>query len=170
MNKRVIFAAVAALLMLAGCAREGMNFYRGTYGYVLSGTMTCENVDSAVTRIFDLSSEQGIMHIEPAGDCAVLTLKSFLGGVDVLNADISGKNISIRPAKRRISVGGKEITVTVNGSGYKTNDLIVCDLKYTGEDFDIVVVSGEGLVVELLDTLHYKINDSSVNLVASKER
>lgn len=170
MNKRVIFVMASALLMLGGCAREGMNFYRGTYGYALSGTMTCENIDSATIRVFDLSSEQGVMHIEPSGDGAVMTMKNFFGGVYVFDADISGKNISIRPATRRTSVSGKDITVSVSGSGYKTNDLIVCDLKYSGEDFYLVVTPEGEYITERSDTLNYRIKDSSVKLVASKEQ
>lgn len=170
MNRKVIFSMAAVLMISAGCTKEGMNFFKGTYGYVLSGTITCENVDSTLTRVFDISSEQGIMHIEPVGIAAVMTLKNFLGGVEVFKADISGKNISILSSQRRISVGIGETTVTVSGSGYKTNDLIVCKLKYSSADFNILEITDSEYVVGKVDTVRYRIKDSSINLVASKEQ
>lgn len=137
---------MAAVLLIAvtACKKEGPEFFRGRYGYSVSGTIKCECTTlegDTEQRTFAVADEQGVMHIEPHGSQMVMTTKDIGGGVTVFDATVSGTEISTKPLAKRIKVrsGGilsaEEIDVTVECSGYKSNGLIVMEMKISAPDF-----------------------------------
>lgn len=44
--KRALMTAAVLLMTLASCKKEGPGFFQGTYGYTISGTVTCGYTDA----------------------------------------------------------------------------------------------------------------------------
>lgn len=173
-------------LVVTGCSKEGTGFFRGTYGYTISGTLECRydvEPDSGEgtqtsTGNFQLVDEQGIMHIEPHGDATVMTMKDYSGSVQVYDVEIDGKDITVKPHERKVKlivtddirVVDEEtgislpecvtVDVTVSGHGYKTGELMVLELEYGGGTFE----AGPAL-----SRTTYTIAGSSVSCVATRE-
>ena len=184
--KRYALALICLLAsVLAGCNKEGTAFFRGTYGYTVSGTLECryelsssEDVKVADVKSFQLVDEQGIMHIEPHGDATVMTMKDYTGSVQVFDVEIDGRDITVKPHGRKVKLRMDNdirindedtgitlpdyvtVDVTVSGHGYKTGGLMVLELEYKGGTFEAGPV---------LTPTTYTITGSSVDCVATRE-
>lgn len=159
--------AAVLLMALTACKKEGPGFFQGTYGYTISGTITCEYKDAEdetqQQKKFSVKDEQGIMHIEPHGEGMVMTAKETLGGVTVFETTVSGTEISVKPLEKKVRIytdallqSNVSIDATVSGQGYKTGKLVVIEMKISGPDFT------DGGVT-------YRIIESDVKLVATEQ-
>lgn len=179
--KKVIVACCAALVLFASCAKDGPKFFQGTYGYKISGSLECEYVDTVdsvpqkLSRTLSLATEQGIMHVEPHGSGMVVTMSATGSDAYVFEASVSGTEITLSPIARKVTVvveanskqsesqsSGtvKSVDVTMRGTGYKTNGLMVMDLKCEGPDFTVEFRK---------DTVTYHITGCDVRCVANME-
>ncbi len=137
----MIAAVVFALAAIVSCRKEGVPFFRGSYGYVTSGqlTLSYEEGDLSMTRECQIPRERGILRIEPKGGDAVVTMSSIGGDAVVFDAVVDGTDIELKPAERNVTltVGGDVVNVSmfVSGKGYKTNGLLVLDLTYKSVPF-----------------------------------
>lgn len=148
MNIRNNILGIAAALMcvaaLSSCTKGGMNFFRGSYGYVCSGSIVCESEMQGTVEC-PVLNESGSLHIEPKGNAAVVTLTSVTGNVQVFDAVVNGSDIILLPISRTlyVDVKGEEsqqmtsIPVTMSGKGYKTNGLMVIAFGVSGDDFQV---------------------------------
>lgn len=162
-NYRNLFHCAALLLSLAfavSCAKEGMDFFRGTYGYSTGGSLTLEYQDEETEEALEchasLVPETGIIHIEPKDSTAVLTMRSLVGQTQVFDAEIKGTEIELKPQKRTVSlnlqVDGLEdvqsVVLEVSGRGYKTNGLLVIEMKYEGSFTSDLIMGGRTFTVK----------------------
>lgn len=126
-------------------------------------------------RIIPLVMEQGIMHVEPHGGGMVVTMSATGQDAYVFDASVSGTEITLSPIKRKVRVMVesvpesselpsvqmvKSVDLTLRGTGYKSNGLMVLDFECTGEDFTV-----ESLTAKTT----YHIVGSDVHCVANKE-
>lgn len=170
LNKYIsIAAAVLSLAAFCSCSKQGVDFFRGSYGFVTSGMVTCsyevETEEGEVeTKEIEcpVAPERGVLRIEPASDKAVLTMSTISGEALVFPAEINGTEISLGTVKRTVllSVDGtqKLVTVDVCGKGYKTNGLLLLELSYTGEPFTVSHIE---------EDVEYSIVKSNINCVAN---
>ncbi len=160
----MIAAAVVSLAAFSSCGKEGLPFFRGTYGYVTSGLLSCTETgaDYAGPVSYQLSSERGIMHIEGDERNTILTMTSIGGEAVVFDVVIDGADITLRPQTRMVGVNvtsrSTVIPVTVQGTGRKTEDIIVLDLEYSGPDFTVTEYGEEHV---------YHIAGSTVRCIAT---
>ena len=177
---KIFLALSLAGLLLTGCKKEGIDFFRGVYGFKTSGALQCVTVGETPSPfVFPLLMEQGTMHCEPIGkdNAMVVTFNALGGNVVVFDADVQGNEITLKPVKRIVSITyelpkmfpiisdseiitpvAKEIGVTVSGNGTKYNGLIVFNLTYAGDDFEISTQYG---------TMKFSIAGSRVESVAA---
>lgn len=173
MNIKRCFLMAAALMSLAAftsCSKEGIGFFKGSYGFVTSGSVECAGEYDLPVIECPLLRESGTLRIEPKGNAAVLTMSSVLGDALVFDAVIEGTEITLKPVKRIITMEVQEdvvdkiktIPVTMSGKGYKTNGLMVLDISYTSDDFDVNMKDGLCVVA-----YKYRISGSNVSCVAN---
>lgn len=174
--KKLLFITLAAIVALAGCTKTGPRYFEGDYGYAVSGSIVCDAVteqEPARTVTLSLADEQGIMHVISHGADMVMTTKSLTGSVTVWNIEVSGTDVTVKPFKRRVTVAVpregigsgvgdvlKTIDVTCSGRGYKSGKVIVLNLSYIGEPFELEDLGG---------VTEYTIESSDVRLVASEQ-
>lgn len=172
MKKSMAFAAL--LLLLAGCAKEGPKFFQGRYGYTVSGKVTCEYVSDTLedgtlvmdSRSFRLQDEKGVLHIEPHGDAMVVAMLPLSGQSTGFDAQVSGTEITLSPARRSIKIYdgddviSENVDVELSGKGYKTNGLLMMDL-YCKE--------GSFTVHSLGQDTEYKITGSDIHCIATAQ-
>lgn len=164
-----IFAAALIMMLLVSCSREGIDFFRGAYGYSLSGSLTCEDEDGNPDE-FSLIKEIGSIHIEPKGNYAVLTMDAVGGDVLVFDAEIDGDRITLLPISRMLTIEAKNdgltslksVQVTMSGSGCKTNGLLILDFVYSADPFSVEFEEDGDTVTKV-----YTIIQSNVNCIAN---
>lgn len=160
----MIAAAAVSIAAFSSCGKEGLPFFRGTYGYVTSGSLSCTEIDGDNPKPseYQLSSERGIMHIEGDDRNTILTMTSIGGEAVVFDAVIDGADITLRPQTRMVGVNvtsrSTVIPVTVQGRGRKTAGIIVLDLEYSGAAFTVTEYASER---------SYMISGSSVRCIAT---
>lgn len=160
-----IAAVVIALAAIVSCRKEGVPFFRGTYGFVTSGSVSCVCLDDGASPDpFDcqIPPERGIMHVQGDKAGTILTMSSILGEALVFPVTIEGTDIALAPQKRMISVSVDSrtvvIPVTVGGSGHKTGDIIVLNLEYQSDVFT---------TEDIRSSHSYKVVGSNVRCVAT---
>ena len=175
---KLTVAVVLSLATFSSCTKEGADFFRGTYGYTLSGVLNCEydvttlqeaedgsmeEVTEVRTADFQLVAGRGVMHLEPKGDAMVLTMSSIAGNTLGADARVNGTDVDVAKTKHSISVlvDGvvTAVEVTLGGSGYKTNGLLVLDLKLEGTEFTASDLLGE--------ETQYRVKGGSASCVAT---
>lgn len=174
--KKLLLTSFAAVVVLAGCTKSGPRYFEGDYGYAVSGSIACDAVtdeNPATTVTLSLTDEQGIMHVISHEGDMVMTTKSLGGSVTVWNIEVNGTDVTVKPFKRRVTVAVprqgitsgvgdvlKTIDVNCSGSGYKSGRVIVLNLSYSGEPFEVEDLDG---------VTEYTIKSSDVRLVASEQ-
>lgn len=166
--KKYIFTVAAVIVSIAAivsCAKEGLDFFRGVYGYVTGGSLTCVCLDEGASTDpieCQIASERGIIRIDADSRGAILTMSSIVGDALVFDAQIEGTDITLSPQKRMVtlSVESRSVTipVTVQGGGHKTGDIVVLNLEYDGDVFSIDDFTGSH---------SYDITGSSVTCIAT---
>ena len=164
-----MLAAVLTAASLSSCTKDGIESFRGSYGYSMSGYISCEDPDGN-TADFTVSKEIGTMHIEPKGDAAILTMDTVGGDVLVFDANVDGDQITISPIERLLSIeprdssitARKTIPVSMGGHGSKTNGLIVLSIEFGCDPFTMNYME-EGSVV----SREYTISSCNVNCIAN---
>lgn len=179
----IMCLAAASVLVLGSCAKSGPAFMQGTYGYAVSGSVTCDAVvvdeqdpepePEQVT--LSMVPEQGIMHIEPLKNGnMVLTTKSLTGSVMVWNVKVDGTDLTLVPALQRLTltfprtgiVLSGETTFTrtveaiVSGKGYKTGGMIVLELNLNGDGFEVTADD---------QTTEYTVTGTHLRMVANQQ-
>ena len=149
-----------SLVFAVSCAKDGINFFRGVYGYSTSGSLGLEYQDEETEEALECHAsivpETGIIHIEPKDGSAVLTMRSLVGQTQVFDAEIKGTEIELKPQKRTVSlnlqVDGLEdvqsVVLEASGRGYKTNGLLVLEMKYEGSFTSDLVLGGRIFTVK----------------------
>lgn len=160
-----IAAVVIALAAFVSCRKEGLPFFRGTYGFVTSGSVSCVCLDDgASAEPFDcqILPERGIMHVQGDKAGTILTMSSIIGEAMVFPVTIEGADIALAPQDRMVSISvdsrSVAIPVTVGGSGHKTGDIIVLNLDYQSGVFTTEGPQGSH---------SYKLVGSNVRCVAT---
>ncbi|MGN0202749.1 MAG: hypothetical protein ACI399_07595 [Candidatus Cryptobacteroides sp.] len=172
--KRLFINAAAALvsvLMLAGCAKDGVKGFEGRYSYKISGMVALlptayVNASEQEKQMMEASGitfsptwvplypEQGQMHInvkDSGEDLVVVTFNDILGNVCVADAVIDSDNITFASGSGKTAVltdGSEKIAsgfVTYSGSGDMYGNQIIISLTYQGtmmlNDTDMTIVS-----------------------------
>lgn len=168
MKKTILFLSIA-LAVLSSCTKTGVDFFRGAYGYSISGTLTCFDEEGETVDI-QLVKEMGSMHIEPNGETAILTMDAIGGDVLVFEAEIEGNTIELNPVNRNLNLEVKTSTlsrmvnvpVVMRGTGTKTNGLLVLSFKYSVQPFTVDFLE-EGETVSKT----YMVIGSNVNCIAN---
>lgn len=176
---KLTVAVVLSLATFSSCTKEGADFFRGTYGYTMSGVLNCEydvttlqeaedgsmeEVTEVRTADFQLVAGRGVMHLEPKGDGMVLTMSAVAGNTVVFDAKVNGTEITLSKTacKLDVLVNGEvvPVDVTVSASGYKTNGLLVLDMQFAqGTSFSRTDVWG--------DETQYMVKGGSASCVAT---
>lgn len=161
---------VLAALMLLGiiavssCKKEGIDFFRGSYGYVTSGILTLKDTLDVLSD-YQLVNERGIMRIEEHRGQAVMTLSSVGGEAAVFDAELEGDSIKLSPLKRMVSVStgnaNRTFPMTVSGEGYKAGDMMVLKMYYESDTLRFS---------NLADAMPYVIESCHVNCVANYQK
>lgn len=172
-----IAAVLPAIVLLAGCTKEGPSRFKGYYSYSLSGTIELVPEQDAgdtgdggaaaedTPIVLSVPSESGQMDILPvdkSGSRMVMTMRPVTGGTVVFDAKADGKILVLDPASRRIIVnfsdgllgGEAAMDVEVSGTGEKFVDVVIFRLEYNG------TCTHNGV--------KYRISGSSVDCVAKE--
>ena len=101
----------------------------GAYSYKISGTAV---VDDTEHRLAD---EQGAMEVVRLnGDSALLTFNALLGQAYTTKALIAGKQLTLVPYQRHVTIGATDYQVTATGEGTAYDGTIVITLHYNSAE------------------------------------
>lgn len=150
-----VFAAVA--LFACSCKKDGVELFEGNYSFKTSGTVfahriseitdTTSTVPDSLT--LKLVTESGQMDITPTsvGNGLLVTMNVTGGDLVVLQADVDGDELVVRPSSRNLSftisspesnlVGtmlshGIEPELTVSGNARRYDDIVMFSFCCSG--------------------------------------
>lgn len=156
MKHNAIKTVILAVLVLTACAKEGAGLFKGNYSFKTSGTLELLR-DGETALEIGLQPESGQMDIAATGDdkgSLLVTMNVIGGDVLVYRAVAEGRELSLEPSQRRISLtlprenlldpegpgildGTVETTVTVSGTAARYGDVVLFELSYEGDfEFD----------------------------------
>lgn len=151
----VLIATVA----LCSCTKEGPGRFKGNYSFKTSGTVCFrekgnENAEVSKIRLTDEQGQMDILEDDVKDNGMFVTMNVLSGAVVVFEAEVDGKEITLLPKERVLSVRagiGEPINVNavVSGVGRRYGDSVIFDMVYTGgyevdgTEYEIVASSVE---------------------------
>lgn len=154
--------SIASALLLIGCSGIPDRLIPGSYTYKISGALTLLSSDAAGSdeeqggslfkkepESFEISPEQGQMHILEDGDSLIVTFNNILGNADVTSATLKNGTLKLSGKSTKsiqINEGGLRSwsgRVFYGGSGKRYDDMLILDLDYSGQ----ITVSGKSMTI-----------------------
>ena len=125
---KTVLCSLAAVLLMTGC-QDQVQQISGAYSYKISGTAVVDDTE------YRLADEQGAMEVVRLnGDSALLTFNALLGQAYTAKALIDGKQLTIAPYERHVTVGVNGYTVTATGEGTAYDGTLVITLHYNSAE------------------------------------
>ena len=138
-----IVPLILLMLSVASCTKEGTEKFEGEYTFKMGGTLTLAPVDTTGidTMRLSLASEMGQMKIttiDKEARLAIVTMDILGNGAVVLDATENDGRLELTPKERRTSIVISGMThsdadLTLSGYGERYEDMIVFNMKYSGE-------------------------------------
>lgn len=138
-------ACMAVLILLTSCHKEGIETFRGSYTYKISGTLTLAAPAEAGgdTQTRALVPEQGQMNIavkDKAANKVIVSWNDIMGNVSTSDASIQGSRISLAGGDKTVQLSsdgshplGGSGFIKFGGEGDQYDNMLIIHMKYDGE-------------------------------------
>lgn len=133
MNKSIRLVLFGLLAFVLTACQDQVQQVAGSYSYKISGQALVRRTLSNDT--VTLSNEEGAMDlIRIDSTAAMMTFNVLRGPVYKTQAQIHGKQITLDPYKRNITLGSTTYTVTASGTGEFYDNTLIVSLQYQSND------------------------------------
>ena len=126
--KSILFAALAVGCLALTSCRDQVQQLTGSYSYKISGSAI---VDGDQVSLDDETGALQVLRL--SADSAVWTCNAMLGHAYVTRAAVNGKQVTLVPYVRDLSVGATTYHITASGSGTLYDEAIILTLRYSGD-------------------------------------
>ena len=136
MKKHFFFGLLACMVVFFTACQDQVQQVAGTYSYKISGTAIV-NSSSVLGNSSDtvtLSDEIGSMELIPLDSTtAMVTFNALNGPAYTTQAEIHGKELSLKQYERELLVQTKSHHIQASGEGTFYDNTLIISLHYVGE-------------------------------------